>query len=324
MKKYGRWILLIGLVIGISVALWPHPKTTVEAQDTPATPPIRVGSKPFAENEILAQFMMIALQEAGFATESYVNLGITSVVRGALVNGQIDVYPEYTGTALGNFFLGIEWAVIPDGAAYDPYLSFSTLSMLDAAINDLVWLQPAPANNTFGIAVTQEFAEANDVRTMSEWADYVNDGGTVFLVASEEFILRPDGLPSFEKAYGFELKGEQMLSIVGVSPTVTEQALDEGVNGVNAAMVYSTDGTLESYGLVVLEDTLQAQPLFYPTPVFRGEIIRAHPEIIGILNPIFAMLDNTTLQGLNRRVEVDGESAEDVARAYLQEHKFIE
>ncbi len=88
-------------------------------------------------------------------------------------------------------------------------------------------------------------------------------------------------------------------------------------------MAYGTDGALLAYDFVVLEDPQGAQPVFQPTPVFRGEVIRAYPEIAGILNPIFATFDNTNLQGLNAAVEVDGLSPELAARNYLEQHGFL-
>ncbi|MEL7236572.1 MAG: glycine betaine ABC transporter substrate-binding protein, partial [Chloroflexota bacterium] len=86
---------------------------------------------------------------------------------------------------------------------------------------------------------------------------------------------------------------------------------------------YATDGALQAYNFVVLEDPFGAQPIYAPTPVFRGEIIRANPEIAGVLNPIFRTLDNVTLQSLNAAVEVDGENPTDVATTWLSENGFI-
>jgi osmoprotectant transport system substrate-binding protein len=89
------------------------------------------------------------------------------------------------------------------------------------------------------------------------------------------------------------------------------------------AMAYATDGALMAYNFVVLEDPLGAQPVYAPTPVVRGEILRSNPEIAGILNPIFRAMDNQTLQMLNARVEVDGENPADVAQSWLAEMGFI-
>jgi osmoprotectant transport system substrate-binding protein len=285
---------------------------------------IRVGSKQFTEQIVLGQIMLVALDDAGYAVEDRTNLGSTQVNRDALVNGEIDLYAEYTGTALYNYFSDVEWAEIPTDAYGDRSLGYALISSYDAALNDLVWLEPTPANNTYAFAVTSEFAEENGVYSALDLADYVNAGGEVYMATGDEFAQRPDGIAAFEEAYGFDLTEDQLLIIAGGTPAQTEQALNEGSNGVNMAMAYATDGALKAYNFVVLEDPFGAQPIYAPTPVLRGEVLRANPEIAGILNPIFRALDNVTLQTLNASVEVDGENPADVAAAWLAENGFIE
>jgi osmoprotectant transport system substrate-binding protein len=236
------------------------------------------------------------------------------------------VYPNYNGTAISNWYRDIPWAqeAIGEGTSGDAYASFATVASYDAALFDLIWLRPAPANNTYALAVTRQWSEENGITTLPEFAAYVNDGGEVVLSTGDEFAQRPDGLPSFYETYGFELTEDQLIIIAGATPAQTEQALFEGANGVNVAMAYGTDGALLAYDFVVLEDPNGAQPVFQPTPVFRGEVIRQYPEIAGILNPIFATFDNPTLQGLNASVEVDGLSPQLAAQTYLIDNGFIE
>ncbi len=294
--------------------------SVVSAQDDA----IRVGSKQFTEQIVLGQIILVSLEDAGYTVEDRTNLGSTQVNRDALVNGEIDVYAEYTGTALYNYFNDVEWANIPDDAYGNRELGYAIVSSYDAAVNDLIWLEPTPANNTYAFAVTSEFAEENDIYSALDLADYVNSGGDVYMATGDEFAQRPDGIAAFEQAYGFDLVEEQLLIIAGGTPAQTEQALNEGSNGVNFAMAYATDGALQAYNFVVLEDPLGAQPVYAPTPVFRGEILRENPEIAGILNPIFRSLDNVTLQGLNAAVEVDGENPAEVARGWLADNGFID
>ncbi|MGJ3237569.1 MAG: glycine betaine ABC transporter substrate-binding protein [Anaerolineae bacterium] len=311
-----RRFISLALVVVMALSAFG---ATVSAQDEP----VRVGSKQFTEQIVLGQIILAALADAGYAVEDRTNLGSTQVNRDALVNGEIDVYAEYTGTALYNYFSDVEWAEIPEEAYATRDLGYALVSSFDAAINDLVWLEPTPANNTYAFAVTAEFAEENDVYTALDFADYVNDGGEVYMATGDEFAQRPDGIPAFESTYGFDLTEDQLLIIAAGTPAQTEQALNEGANGVNVAMAYATDGALQAYNFVVLEDPLGAQPIYAPTPVFRGEVIRANPEIAGILNPIFRSLDNVTLQGLNAAVEVDGENPAEVAQNWLTENGFI-
>ena len=314
MRKVLSLLFVIALVMGTLGA-------TVSAQDGD---PIRVGSKQFTEQIVLGQIILTALEDAGYAVEDRTNLGSTQVNRDALVNGEIDVYAEYTGTALYNYFNDVEWTNIPEDAYGDRELGYALVSSYDAVINDLVWLEPTPANNTYAFAVTREFAEENNMFSALDLADYVNAGGEVYMATGDEFAQRPDGIPAFEQAYGFDLTEDQLLIIAGGTPAQTEQALNEGANNVNMAMAYATDGALMAYDFVVLEDPFGAQPVYAPTPVFRGEVIRSNPEIAGILNPIFRSLDNVTLQTLNARVEVDGENPADVATSWLAEMGFIE
>ncbi len=294
---------------------------TIAAQDDD---PIRVGSKQFTEQIVLGQIILTALEDAGYAVEDRTNLGSTQVNRDALVNGEIDVYAEYTGTALYNYFNDVDWTNIPENAYGERELGYALVSSYDAVLNDLIWLEPTPANNTYAFAVTRAFAEENNLFTALDLADYVNSGGEVYMATGDEFAQRPDGIAAFEQTYGFDLTEDQLLIIAAGTPAQTEQALNEGSNGVNMAMAYATDGALQAYDFVVLEDPFGAQPVYAPTPVFRGEVIRANPEIAGILNPIFRALDNVTLQSLNARVEVDGENPADVAQSWLAELGFID
>lgn len=285
--------------------------------------PIRVGSKNFAEGEILAQLIMVALEDAGFAVEDVTNIGPTFATREALINNQIDVYVEYTGTAYSNFFNDVDWFSYDPGIANDESRVLGVVSSVDLLVNDLVWLAPARANNAYRISVQRAFAEENGLVTMSDFARYVNEGGEVLLVGSQFFVELEEALPAFETTYAFDLQGGQLLVITDATTPITHRAVGQGVNGVNAGMAYTTDGGLVQHDLVVLEDNLRAQAAFQPTPVFQGEIMRAHPEIAGILNPIFTGLTEEAMRQLNVQVESEGRTARDVAADYLTDAGFL-
>jgi len=282
--------------------------------------PVRVGSKQFTESIVLAKLIVYALEDAGFTVDDRSPLGGTDVNRSALVNAEIDVYPEYTGTALGLFFPEMDF---PEGLTRDAEASYEHLRELDREQNDLVWLAPAPANNTYGFAVTRDFAEEHGLETMEDFADYVNAGGEVMMASGDEFAQRPDGIQAFEELYGFDLDDDQLLIIAAGTPAQTLQALAEGASDTNVAMTFATVGAVVAYDFVVLTDPLGAQPIFNPTPVFRADVIDANPGIPDILDPIFASLSNEVLQELNARVEVDGENPDEVARDFLREHGFV-
>lgn len=271
---------------------------------------ITVSSKIDTEGGLLGNIIALALEDAGLPVERRLQLGGTQVVREALLAGQIDIYPEYTGNA-AFFFNEAEKDLWSDAA-----LAADRARELDAQ-NDIVWLEPAPANNTWAIAVTGQVAEENDLSTMSEFGAWVAGGGDVTLAASTEFVSSPAVLPAMQEAYGFSLNEDQTVILSGGDTAATIQAAARGTSGVNAAMVYGTDGGVGATGLVVMEDDMGVQPVYEPTPIIRAEVLNEYPEIAEVLNPIFAELDMRTLQQLNGRIQVGGEPAEAVAREYL-------
>ncbi len=313
-----RWMIRTALLCLMCVAVL----APVAAQDD-APDPIRVGSKDFSENIMLGQMIVIALQDLGLPAEDFTNIGNTLETRGAFDARQIDAYPEYTGTAYANLFGNVAWFEISPEIASSAYATYAEVASTDAIVNDVIWLVPAPANNTFAIAVRREFSEANNLRTMSDFAAFVNGGGEILLASSDVFAQRPDGLPAFQQMYGFELAGAQLLVIGTTDAGIFEQAVRDGVNGINAGLAFGTDGTIPAYDLVILEDDQGALPVFQPTPIFHGDIIRQYPEIAGQLNPIFASLDDETLRMLNAEVQVVGRPSMEVAQEYLDANGFI-
>lgn len=186
-----------------------------------------------------------------------------------------------------------------------------------------MWLEPARANNTWAIAVTEEFAADEGLVTMSDFAAYVNAGKPVKLAASDEFFTSA-GNPEFEQVYGYTLAEEQKVRLAGGNTAATEKAVADGTDGVNFGMAYGTDGALADLGLVILEDDLGAQIVYWPTPIVRKAVLDAHPEIADVLKPVMEALGLEELQQLNARIQVNGEAADDVARDFLEAGGFIE
>jgi osmoprotectant transport system substrate-binding protein len=279
---------------------------------------IKVGSKIDTEGALLAQMIILMLNDNGIDTVDKSSFGPTSIVRKALLNGEIDMYPEYTGN--GQFFFeGTDPEVWKDAQA-----GYELVKELDLETNNVVWLQPAPADNTWAIAIPQDLAEQEIIWTLDDFAAYVNGGGYVKLAGSEEFVTSPAALPAFEDAYGFTLTGDQLLTLAGGNTAQTEKAAAEGTSGVNAAMAYGTDGSLAALGLVVLTDTKGVQPVYAPAPIVRGEVFDLHPEMETILAPVFQSLDLVTLQTLNAKIALEGRDAKDVARDYLTSEGFLQ
>lgn len=282
--------------------------------------PIVVGSKIDIEGPVLGQIMIKMLEAEGFRVEDRTRTGTTEVVRSALLAGEIDAYPEYTANALTVFYADqeIDPAILQDATA-----TYEKAAELDLAGADIVWLAPAPANNTWAVAVPSAFAEENELKTLADWGAYIAGGGEVKVVGSQEFFERPDAMPGFEKAYGFMLKPAQKIILATGDTGVTEKAAAEGTDGANAGMAYGTDGTIAALDLFVLDDPKGVQPIYQPAPIFRKEVIDAYPEIADILDPVFARLDLATLQDLNKQVAVDGKDASVIAEEWLASQGFL-
>jgi osmoprotectant transport system substrate-binding protein len=296
----------------IAAVLW------LSATSVAAAPAIVVASKIDTEGALLGNMILVMLKKHGIAVRDRLQLGPTNIVRAAILAGQIDIYPEYTGN--GALFFHMEndpvWKSWAKG--------YAQVAALDRAKNHLVWLTPAPANNTWIIAVRKDVVQRAHLKTMSDFARYVKEGGDIYLAASAEFVESPSALPAFERTYGFRLKDRQLLTLSGGNTSATLRAAAEGMSGVNAAMAYGTDGAIAALGLVALEDDKAAQIVYAPAPVVREAVLRRYPQIPALLDPVFKSLTLATLQQLNAKIAVDGDDAGTVANAYLQSRHFLE
>ena len=279
---------------------------------------IIVGSKIDTEGSLLAQMIILMLRDNGFEVTDESQFGPTAIVKAALESGEIDIYPEYTGN--GAFFFNEADSVVWK----DAEAGYERVKELDLEQNNIVWLQPAPANNTWAIAVRQDLAEENNLVSMDDFAAFVNGGGEIKLIGSEEFVSSPAALPAFQEAYGFTLADDQIVTVSSGDTTQTEKAAGEGTDGINAAMAYGTDGTIDAFDLVILSDPRGVQPVYAPAPRVRGEIMDMYPEIADILDPVFESLTLEILQELNGRIGVAGENPADVASDYLTENGFLD
>ena len=282
-----------------------------------AAPAVVVASKIDTEGALLGNMILSMLGGHGVAVHNRLQLGPTNIVRAAILAGQIDIYPEYTGN--GGLFFHTEADPVWKSWAR----GYAEVAALDRAKNHLIWLDPAPANNTWVIAVRHDLAERAHLKTMSDFARYVLGGGYVYLAASAEFVESPSALPAFEQAYGFRLNDRQLLTLSGGNTSATLRAAAEGMSGVNAAMAYGTDGAIAALNLVALEDDKGAQIVYAPAPVVREDVLAQYPQIPGLLDPVFKSLTLTVLQKLNAKIAVDGDDAAAVATGYLKSQHFL-
>ena len=276
-----------------------------------------VSSKIDTEGGVLGNIIKQVLEDNGVAVTDRIQLGGTPIVREAITAGEIDIYPEYTGNAA--FFFNKADDPIWNVAAS----AYAEAAKLDYETNKIVWLTPAPANNTWAVALRDDVATAHKLTTFSEFGKWVAGGGEVKLAASSEFVNSPAALPKFEEVYGFKLKPEQLVTLSGGDTAATIAAAAQQTNGVNAAMVYGTDGGIAPSGLKVLEDDKGVQPVYQPAPIIREAVLKQYPQIEELLKPVFESLTLEKLQELNGRVQVGGEAAAAVATDYLKTGGFV-
>nr|WP_027947450.1 ABC transporter substrate-binding protein [Halomonas anticariensis] len=299
MNRTMQWMsaVVAGSVLSLGVA---------QAQD-----PVVVSSKIDTEGAVLGQLILQVLERNGIEVENRLQLGATSIVRGAITSGEIDIYPEYTGN--GAFFFDMSDSPVWN----DAQQAYETVKEIDYERNRLVWLKPANANNTWAMSVRGDLAREHELRSLEDLAGYLADGGEFKFAASAEFVESPSALPAFQEAYGFELSSDQLVVLSGGNTAATMRAAAQQTDGVNGAMTYGTDGGLNALDLVVLEDTLGVQPVYQPAPVVRESVLEAYPQIEALLNPVFESLDLETLQRLNGEVAVGGADPRQVAADYL-------
>jgi osmoprotectant transport system permease protein len=271
------------------------------AQVAPALERIVIGSKNFSESHLLGA-MMAQLLEAhtGARVEHRAGLGGTLVCFEALKSGQIDLYPDYTGTA---------WSVVlkEPGRVADPMRTYLRVQSRFRAEYDLEWLQPFGFNNTYAIAMRRLLAEELNVHAVS---DLATKGGSLRAGFSHEFVNREDGWAGLAPFYGLTLG-----SVRGMEHALAYEAL--AASAIDIVDAYSTDGKLLRYDLHILADDRGFFPPYHAAPIVRGALLRAHPEVREVLERLAYRLPDTTMIRLNYQVEVEGRGFDDVARAFL-------
>ncbi|MDO8879787.1 MAG: glycine betaine ABC transporter substrate-binding protein [Coriobacteriia bacterium] len=317
---------LLGLALAAALTLsafgCAETDTGTPATDEPARqegPVVRVGSLLDAEGTLLGSMVIDMLEANGIPTEDKTKLGTPDVVRAALLGGEIDATIDYTGS--GQYYHEGEEG---DAKWKNAEQAYAAIKQLDAEVNDLAWLTPAPANNSEFIATTSALATAEGIETMADFATYVNDGKPVKLIASQTWIDNPLGLLGFEEAYGFTLGDDQLIALSTGNTAEMLSALAKATDGINFSLAYGTDGQMADLDLVIITDTEDIPPVYEPTPIFRGEIMEAYPQIAEILEPVFLSLDQSKLQALNARIAFGGEDPGAVATSYLEENGFLD
>jgi osmoprotectant transport system substrate-binding protein len=260
---------------------------------------IKVGSKNFTEQFVVAEIYAQALEAAGLKVERKLNLGGTLIAHKALEEKQIDLYPEYTGTML---LVVIKAEPMTDQkAVYDKVKS-------EYAGKGFVVLNEAPLNNTYNMVVRPETAAQYKLETLSDLARVSKE---LKLGAGPEFRDRKDGLPGLKAKYGIEFKEDLQMAIGLRYQALANKQIDI-VNG------YATDGMISALKLKRLKDDKNLWPPYYLVPVVRKDALDANPKIAEVLNRVSAMLDETSMAEMNYKVDNDKEEPKNVARAFLR------
>ncbi len=272
------------------------------APPTAAAPPgtVVVACKNFTEQVIMGEMLAILAEEqAGLKVERKLNLGGSHICWAAIQQREVDLYPEYTGTALAAI---LKAPLDPDAARV-----YRTVRQEFLVRWNLVLMKPLAFNNTYTLTVTGDRARALGVRTIS---DLVKHAPGLRLGCTHEFVERPDGLPGLQKTYGIRFDSVQTLD-----PGLTYTAVREG--RVDVCDAYMTDGRIKAYGLQVLEDDRRFFPPYQVAPVARADTLEAYPALQPALEKLAGLVTDDEMREMNYAVDEQKRAPEDVARGFL-------
>lgn len=269
---------------------------------------IVIASKPMTEQFIIAE-MLIALVEADTDITVKHNAGVgggTSNIHPAMIAGEIDIYPEYTGT--GWMF------VLKEELINDPNDLYIEVKKAYEEEYDIIWSDLYGFNDTFGIAMKRELAESLDVKTYSDLAKV---SGQLTFGAEHDFFERDDGFKGITAVYGFEFDKE-----VGMDIGIKYQAIESGE--VDVINIFSTDGKLKEFDMVVLEDDQYFFPSYFAATLIRAETLEMYPELEAVLGKMDNLINNDEMTEMNYLVEIEKQEASTVARDFLKEKGLLD
>ena len=310
MRTRSTWILtgimLVALLFSACVAPPVDGGGESDGDGEEAMPTISVASKGFAEQFILGEMYALLLEDAGYDVDRKGALGGTPVLHESLINDELDIYPEYTGTGL--------LTVLAMDVMSDPAEVYETVSDAYAEQFNLAWLDPAPMNNTQALAMTADRASELGIATFS---DLSAQAGDLVMAGPPEFVEREDGLPGLQATYGgFELADYLAVDFGLRYPTLMSGDAD-------VVVAFGTDGEIFANGLTVLEDDMGLYPPYQVAPVVRQAVLDANPDIADVLNAVAPLLDDDTMQELNNRVTGEAEEPVDIAKQFLVDNGLL-
>ncbi|MBL1228698.1 ABC transporter permease/substrate-binding protein [Enterococcus sp. BWB1-3] len=296
-KIVTAFVLLFALLVGSFVY------TTYEGEQKRLTIAGKLGAEP---DIIINMYRELIEENSDVKVELKPNFGKTTFLYNALKSGEIDIYPEFSGTVLETF--------LPENTntSNDPEEVYEYARDEIAKQDNLAYLEPMSYQNTYAVAVKRSFAEEYKLKTIEDLKGIASQLKAGFTL---EFIDRDDGYKGIEKLYGVTM------SVQSMEPSLRYQAIDNG--DVNVVDAYSTDSELKQYDLVVLEDNKQLFPPYQGAPLLREETLEEYPELEEWLSPLVGKITEEEMSEMNYKVNVEGQDPQEVAHMYLVENELI-
>lgn len=303
MKKRMKQLLTVVMVMMLALSMTACGEKS-NGTNTSKQGTIRVGSKDFTENLIVGELYALALEDAGYKVERVPSIA-DSVIHTSLVNNEIDLYPEYTGTGL--------ISVLKMKPVTNPEEVYNTVKEGYEKQFKITWLQYSQANDGQGLVIRTDAAKKLGITTISDLQKHASQ---LRFASQGEFDQREDGIPALTRVYGeFKWKSSKIYDN-GLKYEVLKN------NEADVAPAYTTEGQLVNTGeFTLLEDDKHVWPPYNLAPVIRDSVLKAHPDIANILNKVSSKLDTKTITALNAKVDVDKQEYEKVAKDYYESIK---
>ncbi|WP_028983770.1 glycine betaine ABC transporter substrate-binding protein [Sporolactobacillus terrae] len=299
-------LIIVVIIVGLIVFVTTQTNHSGKSGASASKKTITIGSKNFTENLILGEMYADALENAGYKVNRKLNLGGTLVAHEALKKGDIDLYPEYTGTGLLD--------ILKEDKRTDADEVYRVVAKQYKDKWNLVWLNPSKANDSQGLAVSKKISDKYNIHTFS---DFARESKTINFASTPEFDERQDGVKGLRAAYGgFQFKSSKIYDY-----GLRYQLLANGK--ADAVVAFTTDGQLTNKNVVLLEDDKHFFPPYFVCPVIREDVIKDDPNIKKIINEVSAKLDGAKMQALNAEVDLQKEKYQDVAKKFLVDEGLI-
>jgi osmoprotectant transport system permease protein len=270
------------------------------------TKTVVVGTKNFTEQLILGELMAQLIENrTSLKVKRRFNLGGTMICHGALMNGEIDLYPEYTGTGLT--------VILKEPVISDPASALRHVREKYHKQFGIEWLEPFGFNNTYTITVRKDQAR---IHGWNEISDLIKDQKWIRAGFTAEFAERPDGYPGLSRAYGL-----RFMEVKDLEPSMMYKAMAGGK--VDVICAFATDGRIESYQLKSLHDDRNFFPPYHAVPVIRGKCLEENAELGEALSSLGDILDDETMQRLNFEVDTKGLTPAAAAKFFLKSNGLI-